>query len=193
MKKDRKAMAANLRIKAEEHLVNKHPRSGNLISETDMLRIIHELEVHQIELEMQNEELLIAKEAAEQAEQKYFELYDLSPAGYFTIHKDGSILELNAAGAKILGKESKPLIGSTFAFFVSQATRLTFTEFLDKVFSSKSIETCEIKLEKKSAMKYARLVGRCNGISEQCLIAAIDITDLKLAEKELIKAKEQAE
>jgi PAS domain S-box-containing protein len=193
MKKDRKTMAANLRMKAEERLVNKHPRSGKVISETDMLRIIHELEVHQIELEMQNEELLSAKEAAEQAEQKYFELYDLSPAGYFTLHRDGSILELNPAGAKILGKERKSLIGSTFAFFVSQDTRIAFTEFLEKVFSSKPVETCEIKLEKKSALKYARLVGRANSKSDQCLIAAIDITDLKLAEKELIKAKEQAE
>jgi PAS domain-containing protein len=133
---------------AEERLVNKHPRSDKVISEADMLRIIHELEVHQIELELQNEELLSAKEAAEQAEQKYFELYDLSPAGYFTLHKDGSILELNPAGAKILGKEGKSLIGSTFAFFVSLDTRTDFTDFLDKVFSSKSVETCEIKLEK---------------------------------------------
>ncbi|MBE0664105.1 MAG: response regulator [Bacteroidales bacterium] len=142
---------------------------------------------------MQNEELLFAKEVAEQAEQKYFELYDLSPAGYFTLHRDGSILGLNPAGAKILAKERKTLIGSTFAFLVSQDTRVNFSEFLDKVFLSNSIETCEIKLEKKSALKYARLVGHSNGVNGQCLVAAIDITDLKLAETELNKAKEQAE
>lgn len=193
MKKDRKALAKNLRMMAEEHLVNKHHRSGKALSEVDMLRIIQELEAHQIELELQNEELLSAKEAAEKAERKYFELYDLSPAGYFTLHSDGSILELNPAGAKILGKERKPLIGSTFAFFISQDTRIVFTEFLDKVFISNTVETCEIKLEKKSAMKYARLIGRGNGKSDQCLVAAIDITDRKLVEKELIKAKEQAE
>jgi PAS domain S-box-containing protein len=193
MKKDRKTMAANLRMKAEEHLVNKHPGSGQALTETDMLRLIHELEVHRIELELQNEELLSAKEAAELAEQKYFELYDLSPAGYFTLGNDGSILELNPAGAKILGKEKKDLIGSTFAFFISMDARIAFAEFLDKVFRSKSVETCEIKLESNDALKYARLVGRVSSKSEQCLVAAIDITDRKLIEKELIKAKEQAE
>ena len=193
MRKETKTPATNLRSMAEERLVKKNLKLGKGLSEAEMLRIIHELDVHQIELELQNEELQTAKEAAEQAEQKYFELYDLSPAGYFTIHKDGSILELNAAGAKILGKESKPLIGSTFAFFVSQDTRNVFADFLDKVFSSKTVETCEIKIEKKSAMKYAHLVGRSNDNSDQCLLAAIDITDLKLAEKELIIAKEHAE
>ena len=193
MKKERQDPATDLRKMAEERLVKKNLKLGKGLSEAEMLRIIHELDVHQIELELQNEELQTAKEAAEQAEQKYFELYDLSPAGYFTIHKDGSILELNAAGAKILGKESKPLIGSTFAFFVSQDTRNVFADFLDKVFSSKTVETCEIKIEKKSAMKYAHLVGRSNDNSDQCLLAAIDITDLKLAEKELIIAKEHAE
>jgi PAS domain S-box-containing protein len=193
MKKDRKAPATDFRNMAEERLVNNHHGSCKVLSEADMLKIIHELEVHQIELELQNEELLAAKEAAEQAERKYFELYDLSPAGYFTLHRDGSILELNPAGAKIFDKETNPLIGSTFAFFISRNTREIFIEFLDKIFSSKSVVTCEIKLEKKSAMQYARLIGRANSKSDQCLVAAIDITDRKLVEKELIKAKEQAE
>ncbi|MDZ7822372.1 MAG: hypothetical protein U5N26_11555 [Candidatus Marinimicrobia bacterium] len=61
--------------------------------------------MHQIELEMQNEELVIAKEKAEIAEEKYTELYDFAPSGYLSLTKDGKITELNFAAAKMLGKE----------------------------------------------------------------------------------------
>jgi PAS domain S-box-containing protein len=193
MKNDRNDLSPNLRKMAESRIENKNHRSGKVLSQTEMLRLIHELEVHQIELELQNEELLLAKEATEQAERKYFELYDLSPAGYFTLHRNGCIVELNTAGEKILGKEIRPLIGSAFAFFVSLDTRIAFAEFLESLFNSKFVETCEIKLERKTAKQYVRLVGCVSSNEQQCLIAAIDITDNKLAEQELIKAKEQAE
>jgi len=79
--------AAILRQKAEDQLVKQQTNRALSYTETDMLKLIHELEVHQIELEMQNEELTIAKEKAELAEEKYIELYDFAPSGYLTISK----------------------------------------------------------------------------------------------------------
>ncbi|PKL15200.1 MAG: hypothetical protein CVV49_21785, partial [Spirochaetae bacterium HGW-Spirochaetae-5] len=78
--------SAKLRKKAED-LLKKKNKTGTELSETDILRLIHELEVHQIELELQNEELIAAKEQAEAATDKYIELYDFAPVCYFTINR----------------------------------------------------------------------------------------------------------
>ena len=83
-------------------------------SEAEKLKLIHELEVHQIELEMQNEELLLAKLQADSAIEKYTELYDFSPSGYFTLSQDGSILDANLTGSVMLGKERSNLINTKF-------------------------------------------------------------------------------
>ena len=86
---------AKLREKAEKQQRLNQPKKKLEISEIAMLKLIHELEVHQIELEMQNDELLIAKETAELAEKKFTELYDFAPSGFLSLSKDGEILKLN--------------------------------------------------------------------------------------------------
>jgi PAS domain-containing protein len=85
-------------------------------SEVTTLKLIHELEVHQIELEMQNEELLLAKEQAEQAIEKYTKLYDYAPSGYFTLSQDGKVTEANLTGAHMLGKMRSSILNSQFGF-----------------------------------------------------------------------------
>ena len=78
-----------LRQKAEEILKNK-PQIVDILSlEGETLKLIHELDVHQIELEMQNEELKLVKEQMEIAAEKYIDLYDFAPSGYFTLSKNG--------------------------------------------------------------------------------------------------------
>ena len=94
-----------LRQNAEELLKKKSPTLVSSLSEADNLKLIYELQVHQIELEMQNDELIAAQSAAVSAAKKYLELYDFAPSGYFTLSKDGKIIELNLSGAIILGKE----------------------------------------------------------------------------------------
>ena len=80
--------------------------------ESDTRKLLHELQVHQIELEMQNEELRQANEIAEEALKNYTMLYDFAPMGYFTLDSDGSICELNFTGAEILGDKRFSLINS---------------------------------------------------------------------------------
>jgi signal transduction histidine kinase/CheY-like chemotaxis protein len=163
-------------------------------SEPDMLKLIHELEVHQIELEMQNEELKRAKEKAELAEKKYTELYNFAPSGFLTLTKEGEITELNNSAEHLLKKERSLLIKSSFGFFVSIDTRVVYSRFLQKIFKNKVKETCELKLETgNNSMKYFLVNGIISNNGEKCLVTLVDITKRKHIEYELIKAKEIAE
>ncbi len=103
-----------LRKKAEEQLLAMEQKEIIAEGEADLQRLVHELQVHQIELEMQNEELRLAYETAETALKKYTLLFDLSPMGYFTLDTEGAICELNFTGAEILGERRFSLIDTNF-------------------------------------------------------------------------------
>jgi len=189
--------AALLRQRAEELLQRKDKAclvSTDATSEADILKLIHELEVHQIELEMQNEELVIAKEKAELAEEKYTELYDFAPSGYIALSRVGEILELNFAAANMLGKERTKLIKKRFDFFVSIDTQTTFNLFLPDVFTSKVKQTCEVIIATEGKLPiYVNIDGIVNQNSELCLLTLIDITERKSAERNLFEEKEHVE
>ncbi|MBW6535498.1 MAG: response regulator [Mariniphaga sp.] len=186
--------SGKLRQAAEMLLMEKKQDSETSATESDNLKLIHELEVHQIELEMQNEELKQAKEKAELAEKKYVELYDFAPSGYLTLTKEGEILNLNISAELIMGKERSHLIKSNFSFFISIDTRAVYNRFLQRIFKNKLKETCELKLETGSnSIKYVLVNGIISNSGEKCLVTLVDITRRKQIENELIKAKEKAE
>ena len=87
VKKNSNKGSPDLRQKAEKLLNNKTAKTAPQ-SEVEILKLLHELEVHQVELELQNEELLLAKEEAESVTEKYIELYDYAPSGYFTLSRE---------------------------------------------------------------------------------------------------------
>ena len=176
-----------LRIKAEEVLNTRLPKGVVPLSEAELLKMVHELEVHQIELEMQNNELLIAHEkASKRADDKYAELYDLAPTGYFTLSREGEILELNLCGARMLGKERLHLHKSRFGFFVSGDTRPVFNNFLDELFAAKTPTICEVTLTgSDSTPKYVQLTGIESHLGGQCQITMADITGQKEAQARL--------
>ncbi|MFC2121116.1 PAS domain S-box protein [Bacteroidota bacterium] len=180
-----------LRQKAEEQLKKQQSKKSSLFSENDLQKLVHELQVHQIELEMQNEELLLAKSAADKAAEKYTELYNFSPLGYFTLTKDHKIIAINFAGAEMLGRERSKLINSNFVFFVSDDTKGTFNSFLEDVFSSNIKQSCEIVLHNNDDLpQHIYLTGIINRGGE-CLINAIDITERKQVEDEFRKSEKK--
>ncbi len=182
MKKDDKSQKLPLRKKAEELLEKKQLKPGSQHSEAETLKLIHELEVHQIELELQNDELIMARSAAQDAAEKYIELYDFAPAGYFTLSKEGKINKLNLSGSQLLGKERERLKNSRFGSFVSDDTRQNFNLFLRKVFNSKVKETCEVALRSDgNSPTYVYLSGIITENEEQCLVTAVDNTELKMS------------
>ena len=188
----KKSESEILRQKAEELLELKPSGLGSPISETDTLKLIHELEVHQIELKMQNDELRHAWAKSEISTVKYTELYDFAPSGYFTLSREGKIIELNLHASQILGKIRTRLKNSQFGFFVSDATKPIFNLFLEQVFASKTNVTCEITLLKDGCLP---MIGHLTGIvsenGDQCLISLVDITERKQAEQELIMANKE--
>ena len=175
----------NLRQKAEE-LLKKSLKTDLHLSEPDVLKLIHELEVHQIELELQNEELMLAKLQAGAACEKYAELFDFAPLGYFILSKDGEIIELNLTGSKMIAKERSRLKNSHFVFFVASASKPIFNLFLAKIFQTSVKETCEVTFTNNdSSPKCVSLTGIVARNGEQCLLTVSDITDQKVAEVDL--------
>ena len=169
-----------LRHKAEELLKLNPSRTGAKLSQVDMLKLVHELEVHHIELEMQNNELQLNQERANILSRKYSDLYSFAPLGYFTLSKDGIISELNLAASQMLCKESVKLINKRFVFFVSDDTRSIFNVFLDKIFISNVKENCEVALiTNDNAPLYVYLTGIVSENGSQCYITAVDITERK--------------
>jgi len=185
--KDSKIEVSFLRHKAEELLKNDQKKPNSYLSEVEILKLIHEIEVHQIELEMQNEELKVAKERAiELASEKYAKLYDFAPSGYFTLSKDGEIDDLNIAAAQMLGKERERLKNGRFGFFVSEDTRQDLNLFLKSVFKNKGKQTCLVTLfPNDNSPVYAHLTGISIKNNKQCLVNVADITKLIEAENKI--------
>jgi len=172
-----------LRQRVEELLKIKATDGVWYISEEEMMKLLEELEKHYVELELQNKELSVARLTAQEAADKYAELYDFSPSFYFTLSRDGRITELNLSASEMIGKERKDLINIPFDNFVSDDTRPIFNHFLSRVFTSNTRETCEITLFFNEEMTplYLQLTGISGKNDEQCLLSGADITEHKQA------------
>ena len=127
------AAAAELRRHAEERLHAKRTELQPPKTEEEAQQLVHELEVHQIELEMQIAELRQARDEMEKLLEQYTDLYDFAPVGYFTLDFDGAIRAANLTGAGLLGIERSRLIGRQFETFIAAETNQ---------FSPLSLEMC---------------------------------------------------
>ena len=106
MEKEKKELkeAGELRRKAEGRLKEK-PAPPEKLAELETQELVEELRIHQIELEMQNEELRRTQAVVEESRAKYSDLYDFAPVGYLTLNRQGIILEANLTASSSLGKE----------------------------------------------------------------------------------------
>lgn len=166
-----------LRLKAEEQLKEKQKEQDQLAREADVKKLLHELQVHQIELEMQNEALRQANETAEAALKKYTILYDLAPMGYLTLDSGGSILELNFTAAEMLGEKRFSLIDSNFKLFISEDSLPVFNDFFSRVYKSNAKESCEVSLGyDKKFLRHVYMEGIVTGEEQECLLSVVDVS-----------------
>ncbi|MHC1776507.1 MAG: hypothetical protein AB9834_13975 [Lentimicrobium sp.] len=172
--------AEMLRRRAEEQLRLKQKISDNDYNEADVKKLVHELQVHQIELEMQNEELQLANNTAESALKKYTMLYDLAPIGYFVLEADGSISDLNFTGADMLREKRFNLINSNFKLYISEESRTVFNDFFSLLYSGYTRESCNLMLGyDNSTFCYVYIEGIVTDDDRKCLLSVVDISEFR--------------
>ncbi len=188
------AAAAELRARAESRLpkprkVPKAPKAAKApASEADTLRLLHELQVHQIELEMQNAELQACRNQAETLLDKYVELYDFAPVGYFSLDEKGRILEVNLTGADLLGVVRSRLLSRSLPQFAQPPFRPALQDLLVQAFASSGKQLGEIRFRKEDGATFWASVSACPAFSADlsktvCRMAVSDITVRKQAEE----------
>ncbi|MGE5215435.1 MAG: PAS domain S-box protein [Chloroflexota bacterium] len=171
---------AALRKQAEKRL-REWGTAGKSIPKNNVLELIHELEVHQIELEMQNEELRRSQAELEAARKKYVDLYDLAPVGYVSLDRAGCIRGINLTGADMLGRTRRYINGLRFTSFVEPGRQDDFNRFCRQLLESGKREELEIQLQPaKSPPLVALLSGvvirDAEGNSHLFQVAMTDIT-----------------
>ena len=184
---------SELRERAEAHL-SKQPPKAAAGPAGDTLRLLHELQVHQIELEMQNAELQECRNHAETLLAKYVDLYEFAPVGYFSLDKKGRILEVNLAGATLLGVERASLVSRSLPRFAVASDRAVLTDLLDRVFAGEGNQTTETRLKKEDGTIFcaglvASPVLAAGDQDNVCRMAITDITVRKQAEEDRRQAE----
>lgn len=175
---------AKLRIQAEKKLRAKQLAAGLERPATDTQRLVQELQIHQIELEMQNAELHRARFEVETALDKYTELYDFAPVGYFSVDQLGLIQEVNLMGASMLGTARARLLQRRIQAFVAPTSRPAVEAFLKTVFDKPGKQSCEaLLLTTSDAIFWADLQAvsavRPQSEGKWCRLAISDIAALK--------------
>ena len=176
-------------LKSKRSLIEKMPG--------EVLELVEELQIHQVELEMQNEELRSMQQELEQSRKEYSDLYDFAPVGYLTISEEGRIVKANLTAAKQLGIEKNILIGKPVNLYAAENSREELHFHLRKIFKTKQPHTCEIKLNGCGRINcYVQLDGTYvldsdgQGFTRTTMT---DISDRKQAEKDLKVSAERLE
>jgi PAS domain S-box-containing protein len=199
MKKERKNQGEpKLRRRAEEKLKETTSATGDFsgMSPEEMANLIHELEVHQVELEMQNEELRRIQGELESSRDRYSHLYDFSPVGYVTISDKGIIMQANLSFASMLGVERSSLIGKPFSRFIFKDDQDAFYFHRKTLFEANAKQVCELKLVRKDRTQFHAQLESIVAKNPQVGIAQTqttitDINERKLAEEALQKAYDE--
>jgi PAS domain S-box-containing protein len=160
--------------------------------------LIHELQVYQIELEMQNDELRRVQGELEKARDRYSHLYDFAPVGYFTLSEKGIIEEVNLTLASMLGTDRSALIGKPFTRHILRDDQDIFYKLRHRLLETEKSQTCELRLVKKNGDEYFAnlecMVLKNRGDDSRFIrMAVTDITERKKMDRKLQNAHDKLE
>lgn len=156
----------------------------------DVSRLVHELQVHQIELELQNQELIGVRAELEEALALYTDLYDFAPVGYLTLGIDSEIQKVNLSGATLLKVERQKLLHKRLSAFVFPQSLVTFNSFLDAVFANPVKRSCEVALQVNGSDRlWVQIEASADNLHgsprKGCRATLTDISERKKAEDAL--------
>lgn len=189
-KKPGKSMKdADLRRQAEDQLRVTN-RDVAAMPVQDVQRLVHELQVHQIELEMQNEELRRTQAELEAARDRYADLYNFSPAGHLTLYRHGTIMEANLRAGTLLGFNLNELVRQPLARFIAAEDAALYQRHCQEVLKAGTRQTCEVRLRAADGiLRWVHLeslaVHEEPGPATHWRMALLDISARKRAEREL--------
>jgi PAS domain S-box-containing protein len=149
--KDERKGVARLRWRAEEIAREQggpSPKDLTTLSREEALRLVHELRVHQIELKMQNDELCRAQAELNATRERYFDLYNLAPVGYFIVSHEGRILETNLTGANLLGVPRAALVKQPITRFIFKEDQDVYYLHRRELLAMGKAHTCELRMVK---------------------------------------------
>ncbi len=191
-KKDELREIAEEKLRERKEILEKIPE--------DVESLIHELQVHQIELEMQNDELRHSQIELEELHQKYYDLYNFAPVGYFTIDLTTKIVEVNTTGANLLGFPKENITEKFFRWYVANESQELFQSYFKKAFQEMDKQSFEIGLIRKNGIIFYARIEMLPYFSHEktpynsdvhLKMAVIDVNEQKKLEKELKRSNKE--
>ena len=169
-----------IRLRAEEELAARLFRLPETISE-DAARVIHELQLHQIELELQNEDLGNMQAEFQESRNRYLDLFYFSPASFFILDSNNIILDTNLFASKLLGCKKKNLLNKRFVTFIEPEFQDVFNIHQNQIKSNHGMHSCELKMKKENGSSFLAhldswVMKDQNGGFIHLYTAAIDVT-----------------
>jgi PAS domain S-box-containing protein len=189
---EQRPMMAELYRRAEDQLRKRrlNAKSKNVVQNPvpDAQRLLHESEVHQIELEMQNHELRESRVKMEALLEKFTDFYDFAPVGYFSINESGAIQEVNLTGATMLGIGRSLLINRRLPLFINSADRPGFLAFVGRIFARAGKHVCEASILRQDGTSFLADIQGVSAVSVResqkcCWVVVSDMSALKQAEE----------
>ena len=192
-------MLNDLRHRAEERVRENHaerPTLGRALSYEESRPVLHDLQVHQIELEMQNEDLRQTQAELEAARARYFDLYDLAPVGYFTISEQGLILEANFTAAMLFGVARGVLVKQPLTRFIVPEDQDSYYLHRKRLFATGAPQVMELRLRRQDGTQFwarfeATTSRDADGATEVCRAVVSDISERKCVEQERLRFEQE--
>jgi diguanylate cyclase (GGDEF)-like protein/PAS domain S-box-containing protein len=178
-----KLSSKELRERAEAQLKKQTDNDQTAHSDAATKKLLHELQVHQIELERQNAELREVR-IADRLHYRDTELFEFAPIAYFAFDRNGKISHCNLRGSNLLSVERDNLVGKQFLNYVTVQHRHVFKSFLAKAFEDNDIQTCEILVQINNTTRWLNIEANMGTTETDCLVTLMDVTDRKRAEED---------
>jgi PAS domain S-box-containing protein len=193
-KNDKPEGVARLRWRAEEIAQAQGgptPEDLSTLSREEALKLVHELRVHQIELRMQNEELRRAQAELNAIRERYFDLYNLAPVGYFIVSHEGRILETNLAGVILLGDPRAALVKQPITRFICKEDQDVYYLHRRELLATGKAHTCELRMVRTDGTAFWVRLTATNGGMPTSRVVLSDISEQRQIEESRAKMDDQ--